>query len=188
MYKRQDVYRYDRSNDSWTQLQDIPFSGRGYAYGVAVGNKAYMGFGLTSNGLLPTDWWEYDMNNNTWIQKSSFPANGRLHPAMVVVNNKIYMGCGNNNNGNLGDWWEYDISLDLWTQKSNIIGNNRHHPYYFGIGNYAYVGFGHGSSPGPGSNPNSKVYIFDHMTFPLKIPFGLNMRTTINIAKEIANL
>ncbi len=156
-----DFYRYDKLNETWSQLADIPFSGRGYSYGVAIENKAYMGFGSTSNGQYPTDWWEYDMDNNTWNQKSDFPGDGRQHPAMVVVNNKIYVGCGGNDNGNLGDWWEYDVLTDVWMQKSDIIGNNRHHPYYFGIGNYAYVGFGHGSLPGPGSNPASPSYIYN---------------------------
>ena len=155
------VYKYDKLNNTWIQLQDIPFAARGYSYGVAVNNKAYMGFGSTSSGLYPTDWWEYDMDNDSWNQKSNFPGDGRQHPAMVVVNNKIYMGCGSNDNGNLGDWWEYDILTDVWVQKSNIIGNNRHHPFYFGIGNYAYVGFGHGSVPGPGNNPSSSSYVYN---------------------------
>jgi len=156
-----DVYRYDKLNDTWFQLQDIPFVGRGYSYGVAINNKAYIGFGSTSNGSYPTDWWEYDMYNDIWTQKSSFPGFGRNHPAMVVASDKIYMGCGSNDNGNLGDWWEYDVLTDVWTQKSDIIGNNRHHPFYFGIGNYAYVGFGHGSLPGPGSNPATGTYIYN---------------------------
>tara|TARA_B100000927_G_C16468278_1_gene470545 strand:- start:891 stop:3020 length:2130 start_codon:yes stop_codon:yes gene_type:complete len=155
------MFKYDKLNDTWTQLQDFPSSGRGYAYGVTNGDKAYMGFGSTSNGAYPTDWWEYNMNNDSWVQKASFPGDGRNHPAMIVVNNKIYMGCGSNGSGNLGDWWEYDIILDSWSQKSDIIGNDRHHPYYFGIGDYAYVGFGHGSLPGPGSNPSSNSYIYN---------------------------
>ncbi len=141
-----DVYRYDKLSDTWLQLQNIPFSGRGYAYGVSSGNKAYMGFGSTSSNSYPTDWWEYDMDNDIWNQKASFPGSGRKHPAMVVVNNKIYMGCGNNNNGNLGDWWEYDISNDLWTQKTDFPAIERHHPYYFNINNLAYVGFGHSNT------------------------------------------
>jgi N-acetylneuraminic acid mutarotase len=156
-----DAYRYDKSNDTWSQLQSIPFSGRGYSYAVSIGDKAYMGFGSTDNGSYPTDWWQYDMNNDSWLQLANFPGNGRNHPAMVVVNNKIYMGCGSNGNGNLGDWWEYDILSDYWSQKSNIIGNNRHHPFYFGIDNYAYVGFGHGSLIGPGSNPSASSYIYN---------------------------
>jgi N-acetylneuraminic acid mutarotase len=153
-----DVFKYDKLNDSWSQLQDFPATGRGYSYGVTVGNKAYMGLGSTSNGLYPNDWWEYDMDNDSWAQKSSLPTDGRNHPAMIAINNKIYMGCGSNDNGNLGDWWEYDITNDAWSQKTSIIGNDRHHPFYFGIGDYAYVGFGHGSSPVAGSNPTSYIY------------------------------
>jgi N-acetylneuraminic acid mutarotase len=156
-----DVYKYDKANDTWSQLQDIPFIGRGYSYGVTIGDKAYLGFGSSSSGLYPTDWWEYDMTNDVWLEKSSFPGDGRNHPAMVTVNDKIYIGCGSNNNGNLGDWWEYDILADTWSQRSSFIGNNRHHPFYFGIGNFAYVGFGHGSLPGPGSNPSASVSVYN---------------------------
>ncbi|MEE2931216.1 MAG: hypothetical protein VX370_01655 [Bacteroidota bacterium] len=156
-----DAFKYDKLNDTWIQLQNFPGVGRGYSYGVSVGDKAYMGLGSTSNGLYPNDWWEYDMNNDTWVQLQNFPGDGRNHPAMVVVNNKIYMGCGSNDNGNLGDWWEYDILNNSWIQKTNIIGNNRHHPFYFGIGDYVYVGFGHGSITGPGSNPSSNSYIYN---------------------------
>ncbi|MBB77983.1 MAG: hypothetical protein CL844_03145 [Crocinitomicaceae bacterium] len=156
-----DAYKYDKLNDVWMQLQDIPFIGRGYSYGVTIGNKAYMGFGSTDNGDFPNDWWEYNMDTDTWFQLQSFPGYGRNHPAMIPVNNKIYVGCGSNSNGNLGDWWEYDVITDEWSQKSDFIGYNRHHPYYFGIGDYAYVGFGHGSNFGPGSNPSSSSYIYN---------------------------
>ncbi len=155
-----DAYKYDKSNDIWIQLQNIPFIGRGYSYGVSIGNKAYMGFGSTSSGSYPTDWWEYDMINDSWLQLSNFPGDGRQHPAMIVVNDKIYIGCGGNSNGNLNDWWEYDVSTDIWTQKTDLTANGRHHPFYFGIGNYAYVGFGHGSLFGPGSN-SSSPYIYN---------------------------
>ncbi len=156
-----DAYKYDKSNDSWLQLQDIPFLGRGYAYGVTIGNKAYMGFGSTNNGDYPNDWWEYNMDTDVWIQLQSFPDYGREHPAMISVNDKIYVGCGSNGDGNLGDWWEYNIITDQWSQKSDFIGYNRHHPYYFGIGDYAYLGFGHGSDFGPGSNPNTSVSVYN---------------------------
>ena len=156
-----DVFKYDKLNDNWTQLQDFPLTGRGYSYGVSVGDEAFMGFGSTDNGLYPNDWWKYDMVNDSWLQMASFPGDGRNHPAMIVVNNQIFIGCGSNDNGNLGDWWQYDITSNIWSQKSNIIGNNRHHPFYFGIGDYAYIGFGHGSVIGPGSNPSSNQYIYN---------------------------
>ena len=155
-----DVFKYDKCNNSWTQLQDIPFTGRGYGYGLANSDKAYVGFGSTDNGSYPTDWWEYDMNNDSWTQKASFPGDGRNHPAMILVGNKIFVGCGSNAN-QLRDWWEYNISTDSWTQRPDLPANERHHPFYFGIGDYAYVGFGHGSFPGPGSNPSSFSAIYN---------------------------
>tara|TARA_B000000532_G_scaffold227918_1_gene207239 strand:+ start:1772 stop:3583 length:1812 start_codon:yes stop_codon:yes gene_type:complete len=155
-----EVYRYDKSNDSWSQLSNFPAAGRGYSYGVTVGNKAYMGLGSTFNGSFPNDWWEYDMDNDTWTQLSNFPGNGRNHPAMIPVGNKIYMGCGSNTS-NLSDWWEFDILQNSWTQKTSLPANDRHHPFYFGIGDFAYVGFGHGSSPGPGTNSSTGVSIYN---------------------------
>ena len=156
-----DVWKYDKQNDVWIEMQDFPASGRGYSYGVSIGDKAYMGLGSTDNGLYATDWWEYDMTQDLWVQKADFPGDGRNHPAMVVVGNNIYMGCGSNNNGNLNDWWEYDVLSDVWTQKPSLPANERHHPFYFGIGDYAYVGFGHGSVFGPGSKPSAGSYIYN---------------------------
>ena len=156
------VYKYDSSTDSWTQLNPFPGGIRGFAYGVAVGSKAYIGFGSDSNSVHPNDWWEYDMPNNSWTQLASFPGAGRDHPAMVNVGDKIFVGCGSNASSyGLSDWWEYNITNNSWSQKTDIPGNGRHHPYYFGIGNYAYVGFGHGSVSGPGSNPNSTLFIYN---------------------------
>ena len=42
-----EVYKYDKSNNSWSQLSNFPDylnteTGRGYSYGVTVGNKLYI--------------------------------------------------------------------------------------------------------------------------------------------------
>jgi len=89
-----DVFKYDKISDTWTQLQNIPFSARGYCYGVSIGGIAFMGFGSTSNGAYPTDWWQFNMLTETWIELASFPGDGRNHPAMIVANENIYVGCG----------------------------------------------------------------------------------------------
>ena len=67
-----DMFKYDKSSDTWTQLQDFPSSGRGYAYGVTKDERAFVGFGSTSNGSYPTDWWEYNMTTDSWAQKLVF--------------------------------------------------------------------------------------------------------------------
>ena len=144
------VYKYNSLTDSWTQLNSFPGGVRGYAYGVAVNDKAYIGFGSDSSSTHPNDWWEYDITSNSWSQLAPFPGAGRDHPAMVNVGDKIFVGCGSNaSSSGLSDWWEYDITNNTWLQKTGIPANGRHHPYFFGIGNYAYVGFGHGSVSGP---------------------------------------
>jgi len=156
------VYKYNSSSDSWVQLNPFPGGMRGYAYGVGVGSKAYVGFGSDTSSLYPNDWWEYDILNDSWAQLSPFPGDGRNHPAMVNIGNKIFVGCGSNDASlGLSDWWEYDITNNAWTQKSDLPSNGRHHPYFFGIDNYGYVGFGHGSTAGPGSNPNASVFIYN---------------------------
>ena len=154
------VYKYNKLTNLWTQLDDFPGGNRGYAYGVSIDNKAYLGFGSDEFGNFYNDLWEYDMINDIWVQLSSLPGPGRNHPAMVVAGNKIFMGCGSNSS-NLNDWWEYDIVNNTWSQKQDLPGNTRHHPFYFGIGDFAYVGFGHGSSPGPGTNPSNSLNIFN---------------------------
>ena len=54
----EDVHRFDSQTDTWQQLANFPGGPRGYGYGVANGNKAYVGFGRNSEGYT-NDWWEY---------------------------------------------------------------------------------------------------------------------------------
>ena len=42
------VYKYNSLTDSWTQLNSFPGGVRGYAYGVAVNDKAYISGVATS--------------------------------------------------------------------------------------------------------------------------------------------
>lgn len=159
----EDVHRFDSQTNTWEQLANFPGGPRGFGYGVASGNKAYLGFGRNNEGYT-NDWWEYDMQNDIWTQLADFPSAGRIHPALVIVNESVYMGLGGNSFGNLGDWWEYNIADDEWTQKADFEFGDRHHPFYFGIGDYPYVGFGHGNSLGNGYNIYNDFYKYDPFT------------------------
>lgn len=155
-----DVHRFDSFTNSWEQLEDFPGGPRGFAYGVASGNNAYIGFGRNSSGY-PNDFWKYDMENDIWTQLADFSGAGRIHPALVIVNESVYVGLGGNSFGNLGDWWEYSIENDEWTEKAYFDFGDRHHPFYFGLGDYPYVGFGHGNSLGSGYNIYNDFYKYD---------------------------
>jgi N-acetylneuraminic acid mutarotase len=143
-----DVYKYDPSNDSWTQLANFPGGPRSFGYAVENNGKAYAGFGLLERPAsvgdsVFSDLWEFDPVSNSWTALATFPGQARWHPAMVATPGKIFVGCGGSFIGDLKDWWEYDINSDVWTKKADLPSFARHHPYFFEINGEAYVGFGH---------------------------------------------
>lgn len=136
-----DFYRYDPQGDSWTLLSNFPGAARGFAVGLSVDGKGYIGFGAGSSNF--NDLWVYDPDANSWQELASCPCLGRTHPAFISIGNTIYVGLGNQGGQELNDWWAYDIATDSWEQKADFPSDIRHHPYYFAIDNYGYVGMGH---------------------------------------------
>jgi len=140
---RNEFYRYDPAQDTWTQLDDYPGPPRGYGIGDEANGKAYYGFGYEGEDYL-RDLWVFDPATSSWDELAECPCSPRIHPAFVYSNGKIYVGMGEDENDNdLNDWWEYNISTDSWTQKRSIPASARHHPYQFAIGDYVYAGMGH---------------------------------------------
>ena len=138
-----DFYRYDSTNDTWEQLPNFTGFPRGYSYGIAHDEKAYVGFGKFDMGPL-NDWWTYDPVTEEWTQLEFCPCDARLHPAMLEAGGKIYVGLGATEQVDLKDWWAYDIDTDSWEQRADFPAEERHHPYFFSLDDIAYVGFGHG--------------------------------------------
>lgn len=138
-----DFYKYDPVANTWSTLPEFPGTARSYSYGAASQDKAYLGFGLSSNGYL-NDLWEYNPANGNWSQLASCPCSARIHPTFVIQDNKIYVGQGNNTS-NLKDWWVYNITTNTWSQLTDLPGATRHHPFYFAVGGNVYTGFGHGN-------------------------------------------
>ncbi len=155
-----DMWRFDPLTKKTVKF-DVPENAekppwRTYAYGVAIGDTAYLGFGL-SDGVPLSDWWKYEPDENKFTQLASLPSFGRWHPAMVSYKANrgagdewfILISCGSSQaKGNLKETWEYSVRQDKWTQRDDIPAPPRHHPYYFDAitaegKHYAYVGFGH---------------------------------------------
>ena len=137
-----DFYRYDPSNDTWTQLTDFPGTARGFAIGASHQGLGYMGFGASDNGLL-NDLWVFDPNSDQWSQLASCPCAGRRHPAFVIENGKIYVGLGDGDIGDLRDFYVFDIGSNSWTQIGSLPASGRHHPFHFASGGEVYAGMGH---------------------------------------------
>lgn len=56
MYR--EVWRYDATLDTWTQMQDYPFTTRRWCVKAKIGERCYMGLG--TNGTNFNDFWEFD--------------------------------------------------------------------------------------------------------------------------------
>ena len=143
-------YKYDPTDDSWTQLDDYPGPPRGFGINDMWEGKLYFGFGANApGGNYLNDLWVYDPETEEFEQLPDCPAPGRAHPAFTILDGKIYMGMGSNfgapGGGNLKDWWVYDIDDSTWAQLTDFPDAERHHPYQFAFGDYVYAGFGHGS-------------------------------------------
>ena len=155
-----DAYKFNPETRAWTTLtfpQGSPVPPwRRYSYAVAIGEIAYMGFGIgeISGGLR--DFWAYNMKTNTFTELQSFPGTARWHPAMVAVEADrgagsqwyIYVVAGSSAGGNLNDCYEYQVASNKWIKRDDLPGPPRHPPYYSdgktADGKHlAFVGFGH---------------------------------------------
>jgi len=137
-----DCWEYSSTNNSWSQKASIPGVGRLGACGFSIGNKGYVGLGITSTYSVLSDFYEYDPSNNTWTQKADCPG-PRALAFSFSINNKGYIGCG------IYPWgtghneiYEYDPANDTWTQKANFPGPARSYAVAFSYGNYALIGTG----------------------------------------------
>ncbi len=151
-----DLWRWDKASNTWTQCADFPGSPRYGAAGFAIGGKAYVGTGWDPFGT--NDFYEYNSTLNTWTQKSDFPGQGRYDAVGISTNGKGYIGLGFS--PLFSDWWEYDPTNDTWTQRSSFPGGPRQSCGFFSINGKVYVGGGANSS----GNSYSDYYCFNPTT------------------------
>lgn len=60
-----DFWKYDPSNDSWTQIPSLPASPRIGASSFTINNIAYIGFGYNGSSTAFSDLWSYDPAGTT---------------------------------------------------------------------------------------------------------------------------
>jgi hypothetical protein len=128
------MYIYNEILNSWTTLQNIPFTGRtGVAF--SLNNKIYYGLDYWSGTV--SDFWECDPGNGySWIRKSNFPVGYKSYSSYFSLADKGYVLFSDNN------FWQYDAVSNVWTKKTNFPGPARLASVSFVIGDFAYFGTG----------------------------------------------
>src|ERR1700754_1000517 len=85
---------------TWTKGTDFGGGIRAGATSFVIGNKAYMGLGVTSptqsytDLVYAKDFWTWAPCSNVWTQVSDFPGGVRESASCFVTGNKGYVGLG----------------------------------------------------------------------------------------------
>ena len=139
-----DFWEYNPATNTWTQKANIPTNGRGFAFGLSIGSKGYVGTGHDDFGNPFNDFWEYNPVTDIWVQKANYPGGQRndIDGAHFSICNYGFVGTGNNSQTYYNEFWKYDPSNDTWTQIPNLPALDRIGMSGFSINNKGYVGFG----------------------------------------------
>jgi N-acetylneuraminic acid mutarotase len=138
--------------DSWTRKSDIGGSARMNAVAFSIGNKGYLGTGLSylvvnnvNTEVYNDDFWEFDPATNIWTQKANFPGGPRWRATAFSIGSRGYVGTGitdNNYSNSNNDFWEFDPYYNVWTRKADFAGGLRQSAVGFRIADKGYIGTG----------------------------------------------
>lgn len=125
-----DLWEYDPTRESWTQLPDCPCNGRRHPAFIAHAGYIHVGLGDNRNDGNLKDWWVYNIETSTWTQAPDLPGLSRHHPYYFGLNGKAYAGFGHGNyvSGEIkvyNDFYVYDPQTNEWTQLNDFPGEGR---------------------------------------------------------------
>jgi len=112
--KLTDLWVFDPTDLSFTELPSCPCIGRSHPALIAHNDKIFMGSGSGPNGDLE-DWWEYDMITQEWTKKEDIPGPDRHHPFFFGVGDNVYVGGGHERN-----WVKWDLETEEWTDIDDL--------------------------------------------------------------------
>lgn len=129
-------FEFDSSNETWTQLNPLPFSGN---YGIptfAIGEKGYI-----KNG---TAFYEYKPSVDSWTPRASFPGTYTFRPRGIHQNGYGFIIGGAQ--ASFTAWgnevWRYDPATDSWLQMPDFPGATRRWASVCNLNGRVYYGLG----------------------------------------------
>lgn len=155
-----DFWEWDQGTDTWSRKADFPGVGRSSAATFSIGNKGYIGTGVSTGWI--TDLWEYDQNSDTWNRKAEFPGNPRYLAAGYSIGSKGYFSAGAIsaylNQEETQDLWEWDQATDKWILIGQLnLPNGRYASLAGLVGSHGYYI----------TNPSGNNHRVELWTFPL---------------------
>ncbi|MGE0590391.1 MAG: Kelch repeat-containing protein [Cyclobacteriaceae bacterium] len=141
-----DLWVFDPTTITWTQLTSCPCEPRYHPAMVASKGKLFVGLGNNSRDYK--DWWEYDIASDEWKQNPDLPGDERHHPYQFALGDYVYTGFGHGA-GIYKNWFRYDPATSTWEQMADIPGEGRVAGTQFSFEGKGYVLSGDGQNHGP---------------------------------------
>jgi N-acetylneuraminic acid mutarotase len=122
-----DWYRWDITNESWTQLNDLPSEGRVAGTQFSIGDRGFVlsGDGDNHGAMQTGEFWEYNYQSDTWTSLPPHPGVSRWAPGSFTIGNVVYftsgeIRSGNPNEGLKKDLWSFNIGGATGISSQNL--------------------------------------------------------------------
>lgn len=138
--------------EDWTQLSDIPGTGRFWSAGFTINGKIYAGTGRTGfSGNATQDMWEYDPIADSWSQIADYPAGIREGAEGFGDGTRGFLGFGTSFIQFSNEVYEYLPESNTWEAKASCPGSFAY-SHGFTISGKYYIG---------PENGNNKMHAYD---------------------------
>ena len=116
-----DFWEYDPALNTWLQKANFGGSVRSEAISFTIGNKGYVGGGLSS-GSATSDFWEYNPTTNSWTQKANL-GGGNVRLASGFSLGSIGYLAGGDNLSLYNQLYKYNPFTNVWTKLNDLPGD-----------------------------------------------------------------
>jgi hypothetical protein len=135
---RDNIFSYNKTNDTWTQMRDISLP---MIYSAEVVNDRLYVF-ADNKGI-----WSYTPEINSWRMETTYPGIWNNNIVSFTQNDKIYYGLSYYGSYSgapspATDFWEYNPELKTWKEIENFpIYHSQNELFKFSIGSLSYFGY-----------------------------------------------
>ncbi|MBO9565463.1 MAG: hypothetical protein J7621_21985 [Niastella sp.] len=130
---------------NWSISKDFENDARGEAILFTIGNKAYLGTGVSGTKRY-NDLWEYDLDKDYWTRMKEVPGPVRNSAVAFAVGSIGYVGTGTDGYDEFNDMYSFNPATNDWDTLPPFPGSARYNAIGFAIGDKGYVGSGYDGS------------------------------------------
>jgi N-acetylneuraminic acid mutarotase len=138
-----DLWCYNPTNDSWTELASLPSSGRSGSSCFVINDSVYIIGGKTSTNFAINEVWCYEPSTDSWSQRSNLPFGNCWRSSACQLNNTGYLVFGRDeNNTFMNNMYAYNPATDTWELRSTFPSAGRSHASLLSLNDMLYLCFG----------------------------------------------